>query len=68
MQVTGVSRPYRLKNPVRVMLEQSRPIYWFPLIGVTMPGFFYLFAVLFVLTLLIKLTLTPLFGCCGCVP
>ncbi len=43
---------YRLKNPVRVIQEQARPINWFPLVGVSLPGFIYLSSILFLILLI----------------
>jgi hypothetical protein len=43
-------RIYRLKDPLRVIQEQSRPIRWFPLVSVSLPGFIYLaFSLLLIL-------------------
>jgi hypothetical protein len=43
-------RIYRLKSSLRVIQEQSRPIRWFPLVGMGLPGFIYLaFSLLLIL-------------------
>ena len=60
-------RIYRLKNPLQVMQEQARPICWFPLIGVSLPGFIYLAtALLLILILLLTAAVTPFGNCMGC--
>jgi hypothetical protein len=53
-------RIYRLKTPVRVIAEQSRPILWFPLIGMTQPGFIFLFSILMVTLLATFIAITPI--------
>jgi hypothetical protein len=47
-----MSKIYCLKNPVLVIQEHSRPIYWFPLIGVSLPGFVYLASTLLLILLI----------------
>ena len=50
---------YRLKSALRVVQEQSRPILWFPLIEVSLPGFIYLASLLMLIVLIFLYACAP---------
>lgn len=61
LQEKCMRRIYRLKDTLRVIQEQSRPIYWFPLIGVSLQGFIYLFSILSIVALTVFIALAPVY-------
>ena len=56
-----MKRLRRLESALRILLGQSRLIRWFPLVGISLQGFIYFFALLTVVLLIFFVFMTPVY-------